>query len=685
MEVSQCQSPVLPSVQGGALAVLLVLVSLIACAESSKSPSDDTDVTVDVLLDDNEISSRSLTSTTEEYNTSYTSSDLYWTYTAVKQDGYFTTGQVTEETFVYTDDNGEAVKGLPSALPGKFSVGDWLFSFYAYTPAADDDENESVPWEYNEDTGTYSFSSDCLYYTATDNAETVSLSSSSNTVKVNVQLYEAVKNADENGNTYGTLSITLDDLGLTESFSVTVQAGSNDAVTAATYTYSDSSWSVEGNDLMGLTGDADSYTVSLTPGYYSVTVTATTGSGAEYSATEDDVLIKPNLTTALTGSLEVANNAALYAALVSGGSVTLTKDFTLSSSYLPSGTYITSASELTIDLNGHTLSATTASGTFKIPASSDVTVKNGTFSVTRGGSTSDSSSVIAVFGGGSLTLESVTLETGGSTIILMQGSTLNITDSNVSSTGYCTICTANSYYTITDTSAANYYTYVNIENSKIASSNTSVGDGDGGGTALFLNIPGVILTVESSTLIGTRQAMVFEYGTATVKDSTLISLGTLTGNSDMTTSTSWSGNNVPYTTLVAGTNKNSYADSSMSIELNNTTLSMVTNEVDHNDNEFVDLAYVGGTCYSGNSSNNVSLTYDSSTTGTVYTYAYDDDGNKASTATATNVSDILTEGHTYIYADSSTTVTVTNSSEAYTYSGGYGVYGSDTLTNSSSS
>ena len=641
---------------GGALAVLLVLVSLIACAESSKSPADDTDVTVEVLLDGNEISARSLTSTTEEYDTSYSSSALYWTYTAVKKDGYFTTGQTSSETWLSTmtstDEEGNETttvnSGLPSALPGKFSVGDWVFTFNAYTSAEMKD--------------------DCLYYQGTGSSATLS-SGGENTVSVTVNLYEAVKNADENGVNYGTLSITIDTLGISESFSVTVQAGSNDALTAATYTYSDGSWTVEGTDLMGLTGDAACYSTSLASGYYSVMVTATTTSGAEYSATEDDVLIKPNLTTTLTGSLSAANDAALYAALVSGGSVTLTKDFTLSSSYLPSGTYITSASELTIDLNGYTLSATTLAGSFKIPASSSVTIKGGTLSVTRGGSTNATSLLILVQDNASLTLDSVTISAdNGSIIVPSASSTVTIKDS--------TLYTKGAYVLSTEANTSSNDS-IYIYNSTLTAEAGHSGDADDGGTAVMINVASTALTIEGSTLTGSRQALVVRCGTASVKDSKLVSLGTLTGNTDRTTT--WGGTNeVPYTTLVVG-NKSSYTGTA-SMTLANTSLSIVTNEVDHNDGELLDLAYV-----SGINGYNVSLTYDSSTTGTVYTYETDSDGNKASTATATTVSDILTEGHTYVYADSSTTVTVTNSSQTYTYSNGYGVYGSDTLTNSSSS
>ena len=595
-------------------------------------------MTVEVLLDDNEISSRSLTSTTGEYDTSYLSSGLYWTYTAVKKDGYFTTGQVTEETFVYPDDNGGAKKGLPSALPGKFSVGDWLFSFYAYTPVTDDDENESVPWEYDEETETYTFSSDYLYYTTvTDNAETVSLSSSSNTVKVNVQLYEAVKNTDENGVNYGTLSITIDTLGLSESFSVTVQAGSNEAETAATYTYSDGSWTVEGTDLMGLTGDAACYSTSLASGYYSVMVTATTTSGAEYSATEDDVLIKPNLTTTLTGSLSAANDAALYAALVSGGSVTLTKDFSLSSSYLPSGTYITSASELTIDLNGYTLSATTASGSFKIPASSSVTIKGGTLSVTRGGSTNAASLLILVGNNASLTLDSVTISAdNGSIIVPSASSTVTIKDS--------TLYTKGAYVLSTEANTSSNDS-IYIYNSTLTAEAGHSGNADDGGTAVMINVASTALTIEGSTLTGSRQALVVRCGTASVNESKLVSLGTLTGNTDRTTT--WGGTNeVPYTTLVVG-NKSSYTGTA-SMTLANTSLSIVTNAVAHNDGELLDLAYV-----SGINGYSVSLTYDSNTTGTKYTY--DDSGDLTSTA----VTDIV--GSNY-YADSSTTVTINGTS-----------------------
>ena len=315
-------------IAGGLLTALLLVLSLMSCAEDSKGPddtsaasdytetsgssssgtdnndiTDDPSETVDVYI----VSSRSLTATTGEYNTDYSSGDLYWTYTAVKQDGYFTTGQVTVETPLNIK-NGSPAKGLPDGSIGTFSVGKWLFSFYAYTSVTDEEENESVPWEYDDETGTYTFSSDCLYYTTvTESADTVTLSSSNSTIDVNVQLVEAIGD-------YGTLTMTVEGFKNSDGTDVSISG----AYTLM-YTLSDDTETLyEGELTLNDTTTLD----TVEPGSYTLTVYLLTESGTLASETIS-VTIRTNLTTCVTGTLDESEDGTVSVYL---GSYILTTD-----------------------------------------------------------------------------------------------------------------------------------------------------------------------------------------------------------------------------------------------------------------------------------------------------------------------------------------------------------------------
>ena len=646
---------------GGALAIALaVFLVLSACAESSKTPDETVDYTVEVRLTKQDVlATKSLTVTNDNYDLSYTTSALYWTYTAVKKDGYFTTGQTSSETWLdttaSTDEEGnettEVKSGIPSSLPGKFSVGDWSFTFNAYTSAdmSTDDDNDGTP--------------DSLYYQGVETGVSFS-SGSDNTVSVQVQLYQAI------GET-GTLvlkNITLPST-FAESHAVTVTATSSEGTETVSdtmiYTYdSDSadytvSSSSEDEDAVVYDIEGDTgCELSLAIGNYTVTIDVYTyssdGSLSKYVSIEtSDVLIRPNLDTTIEGDLDVSDityNVSTTEALASllsvdGATVQLASDIALSSSELSSGAYLTSgATTLTIDLNGYTLSATTGSGSFKITSGSDVTIKGGTLSVSRASSsgTYANSTLISLYDGASLTLDSVSISAPCCIIAPTTNNTVTIKDSTLYSSGAYALSTVTS-------SSSNDTIYIYNSTLTADGGYTEETKVDDGGTAVMINVSSATFTIEGSTLTGSRQALVVRSGTASVKDSTLVSLGTLTGNTDCTTT--WSGNNdVPYTTLVVGNKSSTSFTGEASVTLENTSLSIVTNAVEHNEGELLDLAYVSGV-----NGYNASLTYDSNTTGTTYTYASTGSGD----LTGTTKSDIVGENY---YADSSTTVTINGTS-----------------------
>ena len=142
------------------LALTLICTLFIACANEPQSANDNT---VSAVLDTKGGQSRALQVENEKYDYSKKYSELYWTYTAVKQDNLFKTGETTTEV----DLNG-GEKGLPTASFGKFSVGKWKFVINGYT------DQGKTQKEY---TGKETF---------------VRLDSSNNLVSFNVQLSASI-------------------------------------------------------------------------------------------------------------------------------------------------------------------------------------------------------------------------------------------------------------------------------------------------------------------------------------------------------------------------------------------------------------------------------------------------------------------------------------------------------------
>ena len=324
---------------GGALAIALAfLLVLSACAENSKTP----DETVEVRLTGNSdaLAAKALTATSGSYSTA-SSGGLYWTYTAVKDDSYFTTGQVKEET-----DLNDGNPGLPASLPGKFSVGKWIFTFNAYTSA---DMND-----------------DYLFYQGTESSVTLS-SGGENTVSVTVELYEAVKDADEDGNTYGTLVV----YGIT----FTNQDGETQTLSDITLWYSiDDGTLTEDSDEAMLASSSESGLTfeELEPGSHTFYACVTDTSANVLASGSASAIVKPNLTTTITGDIEEAEDATTSVTLgdlsVSYGSISVSSeegltaalsDSEVSTVALSDDIELTSAltisNETALDLAGYTL------------------------------------------------------------------------------------------------------------------------------------------------------------------------------------------------------------------------------------------------------------------------------------------------------------------------------------------
>ena len=263
------------------------MILAVSCSEDARTgeenvaSSSGTDTPVEVWL--NALAAKALTYSESTYESPR---NLYWTYTAVKDDNYFKTGQVTVETDLNTDER----TGLPDKLPGTYSLGKWIFTFNAYTSA--------------------DMSDDYLYYQGEETSVTLS-SSGENTVSVNVQ---------PAGN--GTLVIqnlqvdsdSSDDevTSIAYSHVVYVQVDDEEEVLVSSYTYDSDSGSfslADGSsyDIEGVSESGSPYSVSLTAGYHTVTVTSYEDedkSEATKAYGSASIRIRPNLTTTITGSID---------------------------------------------------------------------------------------------------------------------------------------------------------------------------------------------------------------------------------------------------------------------------------------------------------------------------------------------------------------------------------------------
>ena len=376
---------------------MLLMILAVSCSEDARGGEDAaiSSETVEVRLtkQDDEPAIKSLTATSGSYSTA-TSDELYWTYTAVKDDSYFTTGQVKEET-----DLNDGNPGLPDSLPGTYSLGKWIFTFNAYTSAE--------------------MSDDYLFYQGTATSVTLS-SGGENTVSVTVELYEAVKDADEDGNTYGTLVV----YGIT----FTNQDGETQTLSDITLWYSiDEGELTEDSDQAMLASSADDGLTfdELEPGYHTFYAYVTDTSGNVLASGSASDLVKPNLTTTITGDIEEAEDATT--------SVTLGS---LSVSY--GSISVSSATGLTAALADSEVSTVTLESDISLTGYLSVT---GDTTIDLGGNTLTTSSYgLVVKNGGSLTIEDGTVSSYYYPLYLQSGGSLTVESGTYSSSaGYAAI------------------------------------------------------------------------------------------------------------------------------------------------------------------------------------------------------------------------------------------------------
>ena len=560
--------------------------------------------------------------------------------------------------------------GIPSESFGDFSIGSWLFTFYAYK--ADEGTEDSYDFTVTDDEGntTYYTVGD-KYYDGSNYENTTTLNSSNSTVDVYVDLVleseyggimlYGLSFVDLNGDAY---TLSSDDYTLGYSL-VSADAEDDDeseeSITYLTSTELEAALGDSKDDGFSIviSSDSDDSDVfTLEPGSYTLSVYAFTGDeDSDYEKIAYSTItlnVRAGIYTYVTGTLPevtveaVVGNISVY----TDGSTTIytlnddTEDIIDSTSavtqtvyYGSTDTYCRltdtsdSVSEYVFDLNGSTYTVTAYDGsTVALEEGSTVTFKNGTLSTTSGDDDDALLSSLYVCGA-TLILDNVTYYTDPTGIYVADGGEVIIKNgSTVTAAGVSAISTNATQHTDEDGNKYFDTVKITIEDSSVtATCGYSDTDGDGtyddGDTAAILVNVNATLTITNSTITAGRQAVVVRGGTATISGSTLVSEAIYEGGSGYG-SKSWSGGNeVPYATLVVGNRNNTYYEKA-DVTVTDTTITMGTS--DYADGIVYVAAGVGGTSgstacettftYSGvtGSFGNTSYTSDSDIVGTNY-------------------------------------------------------------------
>jgi predicted ribosomally synthesized peptide with SipW-like signal peptide len=258
--------------------------------------------------------------------------------------------------------------------------------------------------------------------------------------------------------------------------------------------------------------------------------------------------------------VNITNETMLVVAALTGAPITIGEDFTVSSYNICN--YINDADLVDIDLNGHTITLDEAWYAGVSQEEQNIKISNGTIILNDLGT-------FYVNKGSSLTLENVEVISNVTHTINVMGedATVNVIDSSIEQTvgGFIISTNANS--------TSNYNVVINVQNSTLTCDYT-----DGWtSTAILVNVP-CELTIDNSTIIGERQAVLVRGGTAVITNSTLSRPYALTqSREDSYLNTVWGGNgntNIPYATLVIGNryNDTKYYNYPSDVTLDNVTL-----------------------------------------------------------------------------------------------------------------
>ena len=175
--------------------------------------------------------------------------------------------------------------------------------------------------------------------------------------------------------------------------------------------------------------------------------------------------------------------------------------------------------DLTIDLNGHTLTINNGNG-MEIAEGKTVTFENGTI---KANSYKSDHAVLMPTANATVTINNVTFNTTGVALFpYREAAAVNVTNSTIASKGY---------YAITTNASTKDGKYVTGSNFKIniAKSKLSTSREDSDNACVLVNVP-CDLTITDSEITGDRQGLVVRVGTATVKNSKIVTKGSYETN-----------------------------------------------------------------------------------------------------------------------------------------------------------
>ena len=225
---------------------------------------------------------------------------------------------------------------------------------------------------------------------------------------------------------------------------------------------------------------------------------------------------------------------------------------------------------LTIDLNGHTLTINNGTG-MEIAEKKTVTFTNGTI---EANAYDPGYAVLKPTANATVTINNVKFNTTGVALFpYREAAAVNVTNSTIASKGYYAITTNASTKDGKYVTGSNFK--INIANSKLSTSREE----DHDNACVLVNVP-CDLTITDSEFTGDRQGLVVRVGTATVKNSKIVTKGSYETNPR--TSGNWgSGDEVAEAAIVVGNYQNGAATSYKADAALELTDSAVISENEH--------------------------------------------------------------------------------------------------------
>ena len=268
--------------------------------------------------------------------------------------------------------------------------------------------------------------------------------------------------------------------------------------------------------------------------------------GAEGSLAPQEVTItgvaEEDLRTYIAGANAVTRMLNTYP------SVYLNSDLSVSGNYLVNFSDGQEAKHVTLDLNGHTLTAEYVYSSF-VGGGSSLTVKNGAMNIDLT-STDPAAIAICVLSAGAdgtVVLDNVDLKSEKNSGLYTQGKNATLVVKNNSTVTANVWCVGTNASTDKETGEPLYDdVHITLTDSEFYGV-SSTGDN----CPIGLNVPGD-MTIENCKIVGQRQALLVRGGNVSVKNTTIELNGTY-GTKDEFLSGNWgSGNNLPMAAIVLG-------------------------------------------------------------------------------------------------------------------------------------